>query len=58
MYFINLWFYALLYFSMSHLHVSKWYSILGKWLYRTRSEGLAVYSDLSVSLPLRRDLGT
>jgi hypothetical protein len=30
----------------------------GKWLYRTRSVGLTVYSDLSVSLPLRWDLGT
>ena len=30
----------------------------GKWLYRTRSEGLTGYSDLSVLRPLRRDLGT
>ena len=29
----------------------------GKWLYRTRSEGLTGYSDLSVLLPLWRDLG-
>ena len=29
----------------------------GKWLYRTRSEGLMGYSDLSVSLPLRVRLG-
>jgi hypothetical protein len=29
----------------------------GKWLYRTRSEGLTGYSDLSVSLPLRVQLG-
>jgi hypothetical protein len=29
-----------------------------KWLYRTRSEGLMGYSDLSVLRPLRRDLGT
>jgi hypothetical protein len=29
----------------------------GKWLYRTRSEGLTGYSDLSVSLPLRVRLG-
>jgi hypothetical protein len=27
-------------------------------LYRTRSDGLTVYSDLSVSLPLRQDLCT
>jgi hypothetical protein len=32
--------------------------ILVKWLYQTRSEGLTGYSDLSVLLPLRRDLGT
>jgi hypothetical protein len=32
--------------------------ILGKWLYQTRSEGLTGYSDLSVLLPLRHDLGT
>jgi hypothetical protein len=29
----------------------------GKWLYRTRSEGLTSYSDLSVLLPLRVRLG-
>jgi hypothetical protein len=29
----------------------------GKWLYRTRSEGLMGYSDLSVLLPLRVRLG-
>jgi hypothetical protein len=29
----------------------------GKWLYRTRSEGLTGYSDLSVSLPLMVRLG-
>jgi hypothetical protein len=29
----------------------------GKWLYRTRSEGLTVYSCLSVLLPLRVRLG-
>jgi hypothetical protein len=29
----------------------------GKWLYRTRSEGLTGYSDLSVSLPLKVRLG-
>jgi len=34
------------------------YLILGKWLYQTRSEGLTGYSDLSVLLPLRHDLGT
>jgi hypothetical protein len=28
-----------------------------KWLYRTRSEGLTGYSDLSVSLALRVQLG-
>jgi hypothetical protein len=33
--------------------VSYWYSILDKWLYRTRSEGLTSYSGLSVLLPLR-----
>jgi hypothetical protein len=36
-----------------HLRVSYWYSILDKWLYQTRSEGLTGYSDLSVLLPLR-----
>jgi hypothetical protein len=29
----------------------------GKWLYRTRFEGLTGYSDLSVLLPLRVRLG-
>jgi hypothetical protein len=29
----------------------------GKWLYRTRSEGLTSYSCLSVLLPLRARLG-
>jgi hypothetical protein len=29
-----------------------------KWLYQTRSEGPTGYSDLSVLLPLRRDMGT
>jgi hypothetical protein len=29
----------------------------GKWLYRTRSEGLTGYSCLSVLLPLRERLG-
>jgi hypothetical protein len=29
-----------------------------QWFYRTRSDGLTIYSDLSVSPPLRRDLGT
>jgi hypothetical protein len=29
----------------------------GKWLYRTRSEGLTGYSDLIVLLPLRVRLG-
>jgi hypothetical protein len=38
--------------------VSMWYLILVKWLYKTRSEGLTGYSDLSVLRPLRRDLGT
>jgi hypothetical protein len=35
-----------------------WYLNLVKWLYQTRSEGLTGYSDLSVLLPLRCDLGT
>jgi hypothetical protein len=35
-----------------------WYLILVKWLYQTRSEGLTGYSDLSVLLSLRQDLGT
>jgi hypothetical protein len=32
--------------------------IPGKWLYQTRSKGLTDYPNLSVLLPLRRDLGT
>jgi hypothetical protein len=40
------------------VRVSRWYSIIVKWFYRTRSNELIVYSDLSVSLPLRRDLST
>jgi hypothetical protein len=44
--------------SVTHLRVSMWYLILVKWLYQTRSEGLTGYPDLSVLLPLRRDLGT
>ena len=44
--------------SVTHLRVSLWYLILDKWLYQTRSEGLAGYSDLSALPPLRRDLGT
>jgi hypothetical protein len=44
-------------FSVPHLRVSYWYLILGKWLYRTRSEGLTGYSGLSVLLPLRVRLG-
>jgi hypothetical protein len=43
---------------VTHLRVSMWYLILVKWLYQTRSEGLMGYFDLSVLLPLRRDLGT
>jgi hypothetical protein len=43
---------------MTHLRVSMWYLILVKWLYQTRSERLTGYSDLSVLLPLRRELGT
>jgi hypothetical protein len=42
-----------LYFSVSHLQVSKWYLILAKWFYRTRFDGLIAYSNLSVLLPLR-----
>jgi hypothetical protein len=38
-----MWFYDLLYFSVSHLRVSKCYSI--------HVSGLTVYSDLSVLLP-------
>ena len=30
--YLNLWYYALLYFSVTHLRVSKWYPILVKWL--------------------------
>jgi hypothetical protein len=43
---------------MTRLRVGLWYLILVKWLYQTRSEGLTGYFDLSVLLPLRRDLGT
>jgi hypothetical protein len=45
-------------FFVPHIRVSKWYSILVKWFYQTRSDGLTVYSYLSVLLPLRRDLDT
>jgi hypothetical protein len=44
--------------SVTHLRVSMWYSILIKWLYQTRSEGLTCYSNLSVLRPPRRDLVT
>jgi hypothetical protein len=52
---LNLWYSALLYFSVTHLQVSKWYLIWLERFYRTRYNRLTVYSNLSMSLALRRD---